>query len=118
MTTKEALTKLIDGNKRYVCAKTGCGDISEQRRQETSQKGQHPFALVIINAVVKNVINATKGPFHSIPLVGIEVSKIFPTALLAKPKPIIIIIGPITIGGRILSIHFFPANLIIVDTIM
>ena len=47
MTTKEALTKLIDGNKRYVCAKTGCGDISEQRRQETSQKGQHPFALVI-----------------------------------------------------------------------
>jgi hypothetical protein len=39
MTTKEALTKLIDGNKRYVCAKTGCGDISEQRRIQLEQSG-------------------------------------------------------------------------------
>ena len=78
---------------------------------------KNPFALVIVKAVTKNVINATIGPFQAIPSTSILVSNMFPTALLASPSPIIIIIGPITIGGNNLSIHAFPANLIINDTI-
>ena len=40
------------------------------------------------------------------------------TAELANPKPIIIIIGPITTGGNSLLIQFVPINLIMNDTIM
>ncbi len=42
----ESLTKMIDGNKRFVSGELAKKDIGEQRRQELT-KGQHPFATVI-----------------------------------------------------------------------
>ena len=65
-----------------------------------------PFPLTITIDVAKNVIKATTTLFHS--KVEFSARPICPTALPASPRPIIIIIGPITIGGNILSIHFLP----------
>lgn len=42
----ESLTKLIDGNKRFVSGEIAKKDIGNERRQELT-KGQHPFATVI-----------------------------------------------------------------------
>ena len=77
---------------------------------------KNPFPLTITKAVVKNVISATNTPFHAMFSVPAAIP-ILPTAELANPKPIIIIIGPITTGGNNLSIQFLPINLIIVETI-
>ena len=41
------LKKLMDGNKRYLEAKQNSGDISLSIRKETTDNGQHPFAIVI-----------------------------------------------------------------------
>lgn len=46
MDAKEALKKLVDGNKRSVPALTPEGDVSQVRRTETSTNGQHPYAVV------------------------------------------------------------------------
>jgi len=42
----ESLTKLLDGNKRFVSGEHAKKDIGDKRRQELT-KGQHPFATVI-----------------------------------------------------------------------
>ena len=68
---------------------------------------KNPLALVITSVVIKNVTSATSKPFHS------KISAFSPIRLTANPasdKPIIIIIGPITIGGNNLLIQFLPAN--------
>jgi carbonic anhydrase len=45
-TGDDSLTKLIDGNKRYVSGSLAKKDIGDTRRQELT-KGQHPFATVL-----------------------------------------------------------------------
>lgn len=42
----EALTRLIDGNKRFVEGKQAQQDIGDARRTELA-KGQHPFAVIL-----------------------------------------------------------------------
>ena len=71
-----------------------------------------PFPLTATIAVTKNETSATITPFHSISA-PVE-SPICDIADGASPKPIIIIIGPITTGGNNLSIQFLPAILIII----
>ena len=73
-----------------------------------------PF--VITNAVVKNDTSATMITFQS--NCAPSANPICEIALGANPKPIIIIIGPITIGGNNFSIHSFPTRLIIIATII
>lgn len=43
----EALQKLKDGNRKYLHAASGTGDISAEKRTETLHEGQHPYAVVI-----------------------------------------------------------------------
>ena len=43
----QALEKLKAGNKIYINAKTGSGDVSSERRLDTSVNGQKPYAIVI-----------------------------------------------------------------------
>ena len=76
---------------------------------------RNPFPLTIINAVVKNVIKATITPFHS-NCVSDE-RPIWLIAFGAKPRPIIIIIGPITTGGKSLWIHSLPISLMMIENI-
>lgn len=44
---KEALRKLVNGNKRFLEAKTNDGDISLEKRQDTYINGQKPYAIII-----------------------------------------------------------------------
>ena len=47
MDRKEALMKLISGNERYINETCKIGDISPEIRKDTTENGQHPFAIVI-----------------------------------------------------------------------
>ena len=47
ISAETALHKLEDGNRRFVEGKNTFPDIGSERRRETSQDGQHPFATVI-----------------------------------------------------------------------
>ena len=42
-----ALQRLKDGNKIYLNAKIGSGDVSPERRQDTSENGQKPYAVIV-----------------------------------------------------------------------
>lgn len=46
-TAQEALERLKDGNKRYLTATTGGGDISPALREKTCAEGQTPYAIII-----------------------------------------------------------------------
>lgn len=43
----EALTKLKEGNQRYLTATTNTGDISSQIRKYTCDEGQSPYAIIV-----------------------------------------------------------------------
>ena len=43
----EALKRLKEGNKSYLDAVTGAGDISPEKRRYTSINGQAPFAVIV-----------------------------------------------------------------------
>lgn len=47
LTANEAKNKLMEGNKKYIQAKTGSGDISMEIRHKTCVEGQHPYAIII-----------------------------------------------------------------------
>ena len=47
VTAQEALKRLQDGNERYLTAATPAGDVSKARREETTQNGQHPYAVIV-----------------------------------------------------------------------
>ncbi len=42
-----ALEKLKEGNKAYLSLKTASGDVSPEKRAETAECGQKPFAVVV-----------------------------------------------------------------------
>lgn len=44
---KEAMQFLVEGNRRYINAKTCIGNISPERRNETLNGGQQPYAVII-----------------------------------------------------------------------
>lgn len=44
---KEIIDKLKEGNKKYLEAKTNDGDISAAIRKDTTENGQHPYAIVV-----------------------------------------------------------------------
>lgn len=46
-TAQQALEKLKEGNKKYLDASTGLGDISKAVRAETFKNGQHPYAIIV-----------------------------------------------------------------------
>lgn len=45
--TLDALNMLKAGNKKYLKAKTGLGDVSPKKRLSTSQNGQKPYAVIV-----------------------------------------------------------------------
>ena len=44
---EQALQMLIDGNRQYLKAEQGCGDISPEIRKHVLANGQHPFAVIV-----------------------------------------------------------------------
>ena len=47
LTAEQARQKLADGNKEYMDAVVGRGDISKLLRKKTAEQGQHPYAIII-----------------------------------------------------------------------
>ena len=66
-----------------------------------------PLPLVLTKAAMRKVIMATSICFQS-PSVT---KPALVTAELAKPSPMMIIIGPMTMGGKRVSIHLVPTIL-------
>lgn len=47
LSPKEAMNRLIDGNKKYINSKNIIGDISKEKREETFRDGQSPYAIIV-----------------------------------------------------------------------
>ncbi len=47
MSGNEIIQKLKEGNKKYITASVNDGDISEKVRIDTTENGQHPYAVVV-----------------------------------------------------------------------
>ena len=47
VSAEQALQKLKDGNSEYLSAKTSSGDISLEKRVNTCDKGQQPYAVIV-----------------------------------------------------------------------
>lgn len=47
LSAEEALKKLQQGNEKYINASSNPGDVSPSVRKDTSENGQHPYAIVI-----------------------------------------------------------------------
>ena len=47
ISASEAKIRLIEGNRRYIDARTNPGDISLEKREETAKNGQEPYAIIL-----------------------------------------------------------------------
>ena len=47
ISAEQALEKLKKGNALFLGSRTGSGDISPERRADTCENGQHPYAVII-----------------------------------------------------------------------
>ncbi len=47
MTKNEVIARLKEGNKKYLTATANDGDISDAIRKDTTENGQHPYAVVV-----------------------------------------------------------------------
>ena len=47
ISASDARNRLIEGNKKYVDARVSSADISPERRRDTAENGQNPYAIVI-----------------------------------------------------------------------
>jgi len=70
----EAKKRLIDGNKLYLDAKASGADISPERRRDTAENGQHPYAIVITcsdsRVIPENIFSAGIGELFVIRVAG------------------------------------------------
>ena len=70
----EAMSKLKEGNKRYLDAATNLGDVSPQIRQRTCDEGQTPYAIVITcsdsRVIPESIFTAGIGELFTIRVAG------------------------------------------------
>lgn len=74
LSADEALAKLKNGNREYLKRKTSGGDISAEKRLDTCENGQHPYAVVITcsdsRVIPESVFNAGIGELFVIRVAG------------------------------------------------
>ena len=70
----EAKNRLIEGNKEYLDANAGQGDVSLQLRQKTADEGQTPYAIIIScsdsRVIPESIFSAGIGDLFVIRVVG------------------------------------------------
>ncbi|MCI8514015.1 MAG: carbonic anhydrase [Lachnospiraceae bacterium] len=75
----EALTKLKEGNERYLSAKTNPGDISPEIRKTTCEEGQAPYAVVVTcsdsRVIPESIFTAGIGELFVIRVAGNVIDK-------------------------------------------
>lgn len=74
ISAEEAIAKLKEGNEKYLSSKTGSGDISPEKRMDTCQNGQHPYAIIIgcsdSRAIPESIFSAGIGELFVIRVAG------------------------------------------------
>ena len=74
LNAEKAKQKLIEGNKKFLTAVTGSGNISPQIRRDTVVNGQHPYAIVITcsdsRVIPEYIFSAGIGELFVIRIVG------------------------------------------------
>ena len=74
ISANEAISRLKEGNKRYLTEQTGSGDISPAIRLRTFQNGQQPYAIVITcsdsRVIPESIFCAGIGELFTIRLAG------------------------------------------------
>ena len=74
ITVKEAVEKLLSGNKQYIGSKYGVGDISKEKRRLTSLHGQSPYAIIVTcsdsRVIPEHIFSAGIGELFVIRLAG------------------------------------------------
>lgn len=72
ITAREALEKLLSGNKQYIDSRYGVGDISKEKRRLTSLHGQSPYAIIVTcsdsRVIPENIFSAGIGELFVIRL--------------------------------------------------
>lgn len=73
-TAEQAKELLINGNNDYVSSGKNTGDISKEKRQDTTTNGQHPYATVITcsdsRVPAEHIFNAGIGEIFTIRTAG------------------------------------------------
>lgn len=76
---KEALLRLIAGNKKYIGANLAQGDVSPQAREKTFREGQHPYAIVVTcsdsRVIPESIFSAGIGELFVIRTAGFTIDK-------------------------------------------
>ena len=74
-----ALERLKEGNKIYLNCSKGVGDISPQKRLETSKNGQHPYAVIVScsdsRVIPESIFSAGIGDLFVIRVAGNVIDK-------------------------------------------
>ena len=69
-----AVKKLVEGNKLFLKSKSGTGDISPEKRKDTAENGQHPYAIIITcsdsRVIPESIFNAGIGDLFVIRVAG------------------------------------------------
>lgn len=75
----EAMEKLKSGNETYLTSTTGTGDISPEKRLDTFQNGQHPYAIIIAcsdsREIPESIFSAGIGDLFVIRVAGNVIDK-------------------------------------------
>lgn len=74
VSAEEALLKLQQGNKKYLNASVGSGDISPEIRKNTCENGQYPYAIVVTcsdsRVIPESIFSAGIGELFAIRVAG------------------------------------------------
>lgn len=70
----EALERLKSGNEKYLSAQTSTGDISPNKRKQTSENGQQPYAVIVTcsdsRVIPESIFSAGIGELFVIRIAG------------------------------------------------
>ena len=79
ITAEEALTRLKDGNAKFLNATTPIADVSPQIREKTAQEGQFPYAVIVTcsdsRVIPEDIFSAGIGELFVIRVAGFVVNK-------------------------------------------
>lgn len=74
VSAKQAISRLKEGNEKYITAKYSNGDISQEIRQKTYIDGQHPYAVIVTcsdsRVIPESVFSAGIGELFVIRVAG------------------------------------------------
>ncbi len=79
LSAEDALKRLEEGNKKYLTATTGIGDVSPQIREKTAKEGQFPYAVIVTcsdsRVIPESIFSAGIGELFVIRVAGFVMDK-------------------------------------------